>query len=350
MLRRRRARCADCPSSNGLHGVLPMNRSIGTREWQHAGLASPGQYASSQVPTANQHLFRRLREAGAQRVRRWMYGSSPISMTRTSRSRRTRRREGTPVTSMMPTHIPMFWKAWKPNQQSMPAAAIRPKTSSLRRRSPGAPEDDADSAIRPRHRPGRLLAGDREDESVLLGTNPEFVCGLRRALAEETAVAIRRTWPARRRRRRGEGRGRVGEGHKRSTSYCSRNRWRPRDRPETPDPSEHHEPPPVRAGGSDHAEDGRGQHEHRAEVGLRQDQDGGEAGDRQHQEYVDRTDPVAPRPSLCSATTSAMPMTTASSASSEGWSESRPTISHDLEPSTAEPMTSTSTRPTTAKR
>ena len=38
---------------------------------------------------------------------------------------------GTPVTGMMPRHMPMFWKAWKPNQQAMPAAAMRPNTSSV---------------------------------------------------------------------------------------------------------------------------------------------------------------------------------------------------------------------------
>ena len=32
---------------------------------------------------------------------------------------------------MMPRHIPTFWNAWKPNQQAMPAAATRPKTSSV---------------------------------------------------------------------------------------------------------------------------------------------------------------------------------------------------------------------------
>ncbi len=39
---------------------------------------------------------------------------------------------GTPVTGMMPRHMPMFWKAWKPSQQAMPAAASRPKRSSAR--------------------------------------------------------------------------------------------------------------------------------------------------------------------------------------------------------------------------
>ena len=37
---------------------------------------------------------------------------------------------GTPVTGMMPRHIPMFWKVWKANQQAMPAAATRPNMSS----------------------------------------------------------------------------------------------------------------------------------------------------------------------------------------------------------------------------
>ena len=43
---------------------------------------------------------------------------------------------GTPVTGMMPRHMPMFWNAWKPNQQAMPAAATRPNTSSARRAGP----------------------------------------------------------------------------------------------------------------------------------------------------------------------------------------------------------------------
>ena len=28
---------------------------------------------------------------------------------------------GTPVTGMIPRHMPMFWNDWKPNQQAMPA-------------------------------------------------------------------------------------------------------------------------------------------------------------------------------------------------------------------------------------
>ena len=32
---------------------------------------------------------------------------------------------------MIPRHIPTFWKPWKPNQQAIPAAATRPKTSSV---------------------------------------------------------------------------------------------------------------------------------------------------------------------------------------------------------------------------
>ena len=30
---------------------------------------------------------------------------------------------GTPVTGMMPRHMPMFWKVWKANQQAMPAVS-----------------------------------------------------------------------------------------------------------------------------------------------------------------------------------------------------------------------------------
>ena len=53
------------------------------------------------------------------------------------------------------------------------------------------------------------------------------------------------------------------------------------------------------------------------------------------------------RPSLRSATTSAMPITMASFANSEGWMERPPSISHDREPLTVLPIVSTRTSPAT---
>ena len=102
---------------------------------------------------------------------------------------------GTPVTGMMPRHIPMFWKVWKANQQAMPAAATRPNMSSAcmemcsARHSTHREEQDqhagADQA--------ELLAGDGEDEvGVLLGH--EARTGLRaveETLPEQAAVADR---------------------------------------------------------------------------------------------------------------------------------------------------------------
>ena len=51
------------------------------------------------------------------------------------------------------------------------------------------------------------------------------------------------------------------------------------------------------------------------------------------------------RPSARSATSSAMPMTTASLASSEGWMDMPPSSSHEREPLMVLPMTSTSSSP-----
>ena len=50
------------------------------------------------------------------------------------------------------------------------------------------------------------------------------------------------------------------------------------------------EPAAPGTGDREHAEDGRGQDEHRAEVGLEQDQDGGYGGDGQHQGDVGPAD------------------------------------------------------------
>ena len=56
------------------------------------------------------------------------------------------------------------------------------------------------------------------------------------------------------------------------------------------------------------------------------------------------------RPSARSATTRAMPMTTASLASSEGWIDMPPSWIHDREPLIVAPLVSTSTSPTTEER
>ena len=53
------------------------------------------------------------------------------------------------------------------------------------------------------------------------------------------------------------------------------------------------------------------------------------------------------RLSVRSATTRAIPMTTASLANSEGWIDMPPSWSHEREPLIVEPATRTSTRPTT---
>ena len=67
----------------------------------------------------------------------------------------------------------MFWKAWKPNQQAMPAAATRPNMSSARARDRQRPPDarTPSSAISSAGADqAELLAGDGEDEvGVLLG-------------------------------------------------------------------------------------------------------------------------------------------------------------------------------------
>ena len=89
----------------------------------------------------------------------------------------------------------MFWNAWKPNQQAMPAAATRPKRSSARsgdrQRPPDHHAEQRDQQRRADQ--AELLAGDGEDEvGVLLGH--EAGLGLRaveEALAEEAAVADR---------------------------------------------------------------------------------------------------------------------------------------------------------------
>ena len=102
---------------------------------------------------------------------------------------------GTPVTGMMPRHIPMFWKAWKPNQQAIPAAATRPKTSSTSPRSPApARSRTPSSAISTPAptRPSSSPATVKMKSVCCSGTKPD--AGLRAVeepLAEQSAVADR---------------------------------------------------------------------------------------------------------------------------------------------------------------
>ena len=56
------------------------------------------------------------------------------------------------------------------------------------------------------------------------------------------------------------------------------------------------------------------------------------------------------RTSARSATHSAMPITTASFANSDGWIDMPPSSSHEREPLIVEPMVSTSVRPTIEAR
>ena len=56
--------------------------------------------------------------------------------------------------------------------------------------------------------------------------------------------------------------------------------------------------------------------------------------------------PRRQRPSVRSATSSAIPTTTESFANSEGWIDMPPSWIHDREPLTVEPATSTSASPT----
>ena len=69
---------------------------------------------------------------------------------------------------------------------------------------------------------------------------------------------------------------------------------------------------------------------------------------------ADHVDPVRgsgrQRPSARSATTSAIPITTASLANSDGWIDMLPSSSHDRDPLMVDPIVSTSTSPTTDAR
>ncbi len=73
----------------------------------------------------------------------------------------------------------MFWKAWKPNQQAMPAAATRPKTSSAWRAMTRARQMTRDSSAISRPAPSSPSSSPAtvKTKSVCCsGTKPERVC------------------------------------------------------------------------------------------------------------------------------------------------------------------------------
>ena len=209
----------------------------------------------------------------------------------------------------------MFWKAWKPNQQAMPAAQTRPKTSSARRAMTRARQMTRhSSAMRSAGaEQAELLAGDGEHEvGLLLGH--EAGPGLRaveQSLAEQAAVADRDpglldvvAGAARVERGVDEGQEAidlVGLQH----AGGHRGDGRRRRRPPTSTTSQRRRG----TGDGQHAEDGGAQDEHGAQVGLQR----GSAtrrhgGDRQHQRRRRRRRRTASRrPSDRSASTSAMP-------------------------------------------
>ena len=73
----------------------------------------------------------------------------------------------------------MFWNAWKPNQQAMPAAASRPKTSSVRAAIASARQittpSSAISTPAPT-RPSSSPATVKTKSVCCSGTNPARVC------------------------------------------------------------------------------------------------------------------------------------------------------------------------------
>ena len=76
----------------------------------------------------------------------------------------------------------------------------------------------------------------------------------------------------------------------------------------------------------------------------------GQPGDREHADHVGGADPAPPGALGALGDSSAIPITTASLANSEGWIDMPPSISQERDPLIVEPMTSTSTRPITDAR
>ena len=218
----------------------------------------------------------------------------------------------------------MFWNDWKPSQQATPAAASRPKRSGASDGDDQRPpqhdaeqQDEQAGAEQP-----ELLARDGEDEvGVLL--RDEAGLGLRPAedaLPEDSAVADRDA------RLLGVVAGtawvelRVGEGHEAVDLVLLQHPELDDRRGRDDSAAEQADQPSTRrTGDRDDAEDGGGQHQHGAQVGLEQDQQSREGGNPEHPDDVDVRRPGAVDPSVRSATTSAMPTITASLANSAGW-------------------------------
>ena len=154
-------------------------------------LRSRGQRRTSTRGVASSRVGRAADE------RRWMFCSRPTASmpANIELPPYDTKGSGTPVTGMMPRHMPMFWKAWKPNQQAMPAAAMRPNTSSVRAAIASARQSTMPSSamIRPAPtRPSSSPATVKTKSVCCSGTKPD--AGLRaveEALAEEPAVADR---------------------------------------------------------------------------------------------------------------------------------------------------------------
>ena len=210
---------------------------------------------------------------------------------------------GTPVTGMMPRHIPMFWKAWKPNQQAMPAAASRPKTSSVRAAIASARQMTMPSSAISRPAPTRPSSSPAtvKTKSVCCsGTKPG--AGLRAVeepLAEEAAVADRD--PGLLDVVAGAARVEVGVGEGQEAvdlvlleeAAARPRRPRPRRRRRRAAPAS---AAALRRAATT-PEHGGGEHQHGAEVGLEQDQHGGHGGDREHDDARRPScRPAAPRP------------------------------------------------------
>ena len=235
----------------------------------------------------------------------------------------------------------MFWKAWKPNQQAMPAAASRPKTSSVRAAIASARQID-DAEQRDQHagaEQAELLARDGEDEvGVLLGH--EAGPGLRAVeepLAEEAAVADRD--PRLLDVVAGAARVEVGVGEGQEAVdlvLLQEARRRPRrPRRSTPPAASSAS---QRRGAPETASDAEARSP-RARAWCRGRAGAGSARRARRRSPASRPRrrrrcrrPRRARTSARSATHSAIPITTASLANSDGWIDIPPSCSQDREP------------------
>ena len=171
----------------------------------------------------------------------------------------------------------MFWKAWKPNQQAMPAAQTRPKTSSARRAMTRARQITTPSSAMstPGTEQAQLLPRDREDEvGLLLGHEAGPGLGaVEEPLAEQAAVADRDPGLLDVVARAARVERRVDEGEEPvdlvGLQHAGGHR---RERAAHRAADEQDQPAAPGAGDGEHAEDGRAEDEHRAQVGLHEDQ------------------------------------------------------------------------------